>query len=253
MKRAFSISAWTGSLVAAVFLLATIDVPDLPPAEQLSFTALRIVALLLGTYLLATTLAGIVARALNAAAAVSVLNRFTLSFVRRLLGTAMAVSISAGPLSVQARMAWAEEPTTAPVLRRAPAVDTTTTTTTAPPSITTTTASTTTTAGTSTTTTPTTPTSNPVVLPQEEPNPAPPDNAKTGRTRTIAPGQHLWAVAEQALADAWGRAPSDAEIAPYWTDLVLLNRPGLPDPSNPDLVFPGHTVVLPEIATPKVR
>jgi hypothetical protein len=64
---------------------------------------------------------------------------------------------------------------------------------------------------------------------------------------TLAPGDHLWATAETALATAWGRPPADAEVAPYWHRLVATNRDRLPDPANPDLVLPGLTVVVPPV------
>jgi nucleoid-associated protein YgaU len=62
---------------------------------------------------------------------------------------------------------------------------------------------------------------------------------------TLVPGDHLWATATAALTTAWGRPPSDAEVAPYWDRLVAANRDRLPDPANPDLVLPGLTVVVP--------
>ena len=64
----------------------------------------------------------------------------------------------------------------------------------------------------------------------------------------VAAGDHLWSVAERVLHEAWGRAPSDREVSPYWSDLVEDNRPRLADPANPDLVFPGQRLTLP--ATP---
>nr|MBA2625760.1 hypothetical protein [Acidimicrobiia bacterium] len=54
-------------------------------------------------------------------------------------------------------------------------------------------------------------------------------------------------VADRTLASAWARSPADSEVTPYWRRLVELNRTGLPDPANPDLVFPGHVVRLPAV------
>lgn len=62
---------------------------------------------------------------------------------------------------------------------------------------------------------------------------------------TLAAGDHLWSVAERALTDAWSRAPSEGELAPFWEQLVEANRDRLADPSNPDLVFPGEVVTVP--------
>ncbi len=52
--------------------------------------------------------------------------------------------------------------------------------------------------------------------------------------------------AEATLTDAWGRGPTDDEITPYWTDVVELNRPLLPNRDNPDLIFSGQVFRLPD-------
>ena len=75
-------------------------------------------------------------------------------------------------------------------------------------------------------------------------SPAPPVAAP--QTWTIAPGEHLWAVASETLADSWHRAPTDAEVAPYWRELIETNRSRLIDPGNPDYVLAGQTFVLPD-------
>ncbi|MDP8976588.1 MAG: hypothetical protein M3N28_09565 [Actinomycetota bacterium] len=62
---------------------------------------------------------------------------------------------------------------------------------------------------------------------------------------TVRPGDHFWSVAERVLADAWGRAATDAEVGPYWRELVDANRSGLPDPANPDLLFPAQSLTVP--------
>lgn len=72
-----------------------------------------------------------------------------------------------------------------------------------------------------------------------------PGGAPASSEVTLAAGDHLWSTAERALASAWGRAPSDDEVAPFWRGLVAANRHRLPDPANPDLVLPGLTVVVP--------
>ena len=52
-------------------------------------------------------------------------------------------------------------------------------------------------------------------------------------------------MADQVLRRAWGRAPTDQEIVPYWNRLIAANRATLADPANPDLVYPGQTFTLP--------
>lgn len=66
------------------------------------------------------------------------------------------------------------------------------------------------------------------------------------RTWEIAPGDHLWGVAEATLAEAWERVPHAGEVAAYLERLVEANRDALPDPDNPDLVLPGLEVTLPD-------
>ncbi len=60
----------------------------------------------------------------------------------------------------------------------------------------------------------------------------------------VGRGDHLWAIAEQTLASAWGTPPSDTEVAAYWAELVEHVGPMLVDPSNPDLIFPGQVFEL---------
>lgn len=80
------------------------------------------------------------------------------------------------------------------------------------------------------------PESSPPESASVEPGPAP-----DSRRHTVAPGDHLWAIAEARLADAIGRPPTDAEIDPYWRTVVAANT-GLTDP---DLLMPGSAVWVP--------
>ena len=57
----------------------------------------------------------------------------------------------------------------------------------------------------------------------------------------VAPGEHLWSIAERAVAERLGRAPTDDEVAPYWREVVDLNH----QLADPDLVFPGTEIRLP--------
>ncbi len=65
----------------------------------------------------------------------------------------------------------------------------------------------------------------------------------------VAKGDHFWAIAEETLTAAYGRAVSDAEITPYWQEIIDANRDRLVT-ADPDLVHPGQTfdVVLPPLA-----
>ena len=63
-----------------------------------------------------------------------------------------------------------------------------------------------------------------------------------GGTVVVAPGDHLWSIAEKALSERLGRPASDDEVVPFWTALIDLNRDQLPDP---DLIFAGQVFRLP--------
>lgn len=63
----------------------------------------------------------------------------------------------------------------------------------------------------------------------------------------VEPGDHFWAIAEEAMADAWGREPSDPEVARYWADVVELNRDQLLPPDDPSFIYPGQVFELPAV------
>jgi hypothetical protein len=62
-------------------------------------------------------------------------------------------------------------------------------------------------------------------------------------THVVRPGDHLWWIAEERLADHLGRAPSDTEVAPFWRALVVAN----PQLVDADLLFPGELVHVPPL------
>ena len=72
----------------------------------------------------------------------------------------------------------------------------------------------------------------------------------TPTTWTVAPGESLWTIAEDLLAEAWQRHPSDAETDPFWRTLVERNRSRLVDPADPDLVHPGQVFEVPPLPPP---
>jgi nucleoid-associated protein YgaU len=83
---------------------------------------------------------------------------------------------------------------------------------------------------------------------EDVPAPAPPVPAAPAAPMwTVEPGDHLWNVAERVWAEAHGHVPTAAQVAPYWRQLVEANRATLADPENPDLVFPGQTLTLPNV------
>ena len=70
-------------------------------------------------------------------------------------------------------------------------------------------------------------------------------------TWVVGPGDSFWSIAEELLADAWGRPPTDAETDPVWRGLVERNRGRLVDPGDPDAIHPGQVFDVPPL--PPVR
>ena len=84
--------------------------------------------------------------------------------------------------------------------------------------------------------------------PEAPPAPAPdPVLGGTPDRWTVQPGDCFWTIADDLLHQAWGRAPTDAEIVPYWLRLIEANRAELADPGNADLIFPGQVFTVPTL------
>lgn len=69
-------------------------------------------------------------------------------------------------------------------------------------------------------------------------------------TVDVSAGDSFWVLAEETLASAWGRPPTDVEIDPYWRVFVDANRHRLIDPADPDLLVPGQVLEIPEVPPP---
>ncbi len=65
-----------------------------------------------------------------------------------------------------------------------------------------------------------------------------------GTVRVVAPGDSLWLLAEEELADRWGRVPSERETGAYWRRVVEANRDHVRS-GDPDVLYPGEIVTLP--------
>jgi hypothetical protein len=72
----------------------------------------------------------------------------------------------------------------------------------------------------------------------------PPD---TTASYQVAAGDSLWTIAAHTLEAARGLPPTEAELHGYWGSLIEVNRVRLADPANPDLIFPGQSLVLPPV------
>ena len=71
-------------------------------------------------------------------------------------------------------------------------------------------------------------------------------NTKTTDARKVMvePGDHLWSISEQRMRQiAHGRL-SDERVAVYWRTVIDRNIDRIRS-GNPDLIFPGETIVLP--------
>lgn len=237
-------AAWIVGLVATILVLdrlgsGQLSTPPLLDRSELqlwlddrdvvvaAFALIRLVGLALAWYLLLVTVLGLAARLSRIPALVRLADVATLPAVRKILGAVAGVGLTASAASLMAANLFPDQ---APgpgggsaladdqvvlerlpdgddvILRRLPDTE-----------------------GTSTL--------------EVEDTPA---AESSGSTWTAAPGDHLWHIAEATLADAWGRAPTDTEVVPYWTGLVEANRDVLVDPSNPDLIHPGQTFRLPQ-------
>ena len=214
------------------------------PAPDAAIAVLRLVVLALDGYLLGATLVAVLLRLVHAERAITVADLLTVPAVLRVVQTGLGVGLvgasvaaatagstggSLRPTRADAALVIsADEP---PLLREVPSH----------PAAASTTSTSTTSASTTTTTA--------LAAPAEpSPNDAPvvtaPDAAE-GATWLVRPGDHLWSIAERTLASAWARPVSDDEVTPYWRELVEHNRDRLADPSNPDLIFPDQTILLP--------
>jgi nucleoid-associated protein YgaU len=88
-----------------------------------------------------------------------------------------------------------------------------------------------------------------IVLPPVSFAPAEPAPEADGNTHDVAEGDNLWTIARDELAKASGGGstePTNLEVAEYWAKVVEANRGRLVS-GDPDLIFPGETIVLPPV------
>jgi|GEM_PF-2688212 len=71
-----------------------------------------------------------------------------------------------------------------------------------------------------------------------------PPGAFAATTVTVEPGDNQWRLAAEHLADVYDRDVADAEVAPYWRDMVDENRDTIRS-GDPDLIYPGEVLNLP--------
>jgi nucleoid-associated protein YgaU len=184
--------AWIGFLAGALVGLHGAHVPPdgvVGPA----FAAVRVVALVLGWYLLGVSVLGLASRAVRVAAAVRLTDAFTLPFVRRLLNVAIAASLSA-PITVAVAAppavaaAAPSAATDVPVMH---VLD-------EPP------------------------------LTPPAPAPAPPEpQPEAAADYVVRPGDNFWSIAAHLL----GPSATDADIVSVWRFLIDANADRVTNPS----------------------
>lgn len=57
----------------------------------------------------------------------------------------------------------------------------------------------------------------------------------------VEKGDHLWKISARHLGDD----VPETDIAPYWREVIVVNTPLLRS-GDPDLIYPGEVVELPE-------
>jgi hypothetical protein len=241
-RAALRVAAWILGLAAAIAILTLAGRGDLatPPLRSWSafqawvddrggitaaFAIARLLGLVLAWYLAVVTVTGLVARLVAGGRATSVTDAATVAPVRRLLaGLASAGVASAATLSVAPVVAGALGPHDAGDARpaatasgdklvRLPDDDV---------------------AG-----------DELLLLPGDGAGTATMHRLPDVATWTVQPGDSFWHIAEETLAEAWHRPPTDAEITPYWKSVIDQNRSKLARPGDPDLIFPGQVFELP--------
>jgi hypothetical protein len=188
-------------------------------APEVAFGGLRLAAVGLAGYLLAASLAGLLAGVAGWARCCAALDVVSPAVVRRLLQGAVGVTAAATVAGPHAA-AWAapgglpQQDSAVPVMHRLAV---------SPPSH----------------TQPAQPAQSPPAVQPAQSQPA------STSTWVVRPGDNLWSVAAATLAGSWGRTPSDAEVDRYWTALIAANRSRLANSDDPDLIFPGQVFQLP--------
>lgn len=247
---------WLGVLACAVTGLHGLGGPLAPPPltdpggvgdwlsarqpGQAAIGLLRLVALAMAWYLLVATVAGVLAQLLRVPALLRAADLLTIPAVRRIVNASVGATVAAATMTgamttlgarpMEQLVATSSEVVTPlpdppaptpPTLRRLPDEPGRTPPTTVAPPVGSTSAE------------------------------APPRPDAPIPHWDVRPGQHFWAIAEEVLAAAWQRPPTDAEVDKYWRVLVDFNREILRDRANPDLLYPGQTLTVPPPPPPQ--
>lgn len=72
-------------------------------------------------------------------------------------------------------------------------------------------------------------------------------DGEAAATYVVRRGDHLWSIAAGRVRDELA-STDNAALARYWRRLIVVNRDRLRS-GDPDLIFPGETIVLPDSMT----
>ena len=197
------LTAWVVALAGSAVWLWS-GVGWAPTPEEQLMSVVRAVAASLATWLLVATLLAVAARLLR----VRWLAALAPAGVRRLVAGTLAGAVLLSPGVAGASVGATAPPpgVEVPVLDRVEATTATTSVTTSP-------------------------------APAAQPSPP------VSEVHLVEPGDSLWHIAAEELADRLGHEPSDAEVIPYWRRLIDANRHVVGD--NPSLIRPGQQIDLP--------
>ena len=62
----------------------------------------------------------------------------------------------------------------------------------------------------------------------------------------VQPGDHLWKISAAHLEGILDGPAEPGQIDPYWRVVIEVNRASLTS-GDPDLIFPGEVIELPEV------
>jgi nucleoid-associated protein YgaU len=66
----------------------------------------------------------------------------------------------------------------------------------------------------------------------------------TADSVVVEPGDHLWKISQSRLEQVLSRAAEPDEVEPLWRSVIDANRQRLRS-GDPDLIYPGETILIP--------
>ena len=181
-------------------------------AERAAVSALRLLAMIGLAWLLLGATLQLVASVSLRHEVQRVADALSPAALRRVAHGVASLSVSAGLGVPAAPMVWRDDPPGTAVMQ---VLEGGTESTTAPP--------------------PAAPAAVPVAAPAR----APEDQV------VVEAGDSFWSLALEVVTEARREAPDEREVADYWERLIAANLTRLVDSANPDLLFPGQTLLLP--------